>query len=73
MCAEQQILLNEERRAWSEYKQLRDSGSQDKKEITKRADDAGLVSTRLREHIHRCRRCQTQVAGFSKRTAAVGF
>lgn len=72
MCVEQEMLLNEERRAWSEYKRLRDSGIQDKNEITKKADDAGLVSAQLREHIHRCRRCQAQFAGFSTR-AAVGF
>lgn len=65
-CDQQRILLNEEHRAWSAYKVLQDSGSQDKEEITRRADDAALVSSRLWEHISKCRACRAPAVGRSR-------
>lgn len=58
-CDEQQNLLIQEQCAWDAYKALQDSGSQDKQEITKLAENAGLVGLRLREHISKCRICQS--------------
>jgi hypothetical protein len=58
-CDEQRILLIEEQCAWDAYKVLQDSGTQDKQEITRRAEDAAFVGLRLWEHISNCRICQT--------------
>ena len=70
-CHEQQSLLNEEQCAWNAYKALRDSSGYDKHEITRRADEAGLVSSRLREHLSTCRICRA-LAGVRGRTIAMG-
>jgi hypothetical protein len=61
-CDEQHMLLNEEARAWRAYKDLRDSGTQDNKEIVKRADNAGMATSRLRDHLFSCRNCRARLA-----------
>lgn len=58
ICDVQQDLLKEEARAWAAYKELKDSGSKDKEEMLKRADSAGLATSRLREHLFTCRKCK---------------
>jgi hypothetical protein len=65
-CGEQRMLLAEEHRAWNAYKALQDSGSQDKQEIAMRANDAGVVSLRLWEHISRCQTCQAHTVDRSR-------
>ena len=57
-CDEQRRRLNEEVDAWAAYNYLKDSGSKDQEELTRRYDNACGASTRLRQHISTCPECR---------------
>ena len=47
-CAEQQRLLSDEAASWAAYNYLKDSGSKDQNELSRRSNNASDASTRLR-------------------------
>lgn len=57
-CTNHQRLLEEERRTWAAYHDLKNSGHGSEKELVNLGDIAHQASTRLRRHIDDCPACK---------------
>ena len=61
-CDDQKTLLTHERKAWSAFYSLKDSGINDEKELARRHTYASDASTRLTQHISACPKCHRKSA-----------